>query len=65
MATILVSHDFGVIAQACDTVAVMYAGYIVERGPVRESTRMRSIPTRWGWWIRSPTSIPPAHRTTT
>ena len=36
MATILVSHDFGVIAQACDVVAVMYAGYIVERAPVRE-----------------------------
>ena len=36
MATVLVSHDFGVIAQACDSVAVMYAGYIVERAPIRE-----------------------------
>ena len=43
LATILVSHDFGVIAQACDAVAVMYAGSIVERGPVRESMR-RSAP---------------------
>lgn len=33
MAMILVSHDLGVIAQTCDTVAVMYAGFIVERGP--------------------------------
>jgi oligopeptide/dipeptide ABC transporter ATP-binding protein len=32
MAMILVSHDFGVIAQACDLVAVMYAGSLVEYG---------------------------------
>jgi oligopeptide/dipeptide ABC transporter ATP-binding protein len=31
---LLVSHDFGVIAQACDRVAVMYGGHIVESGPV-------------------------------
>ena len=34
MAMLLVSHDFGVIAQACDRVAVMYGGHIVESGPV-------------------------------
>lgn len=33
MAMILVSHDLGVIAQTCDDAAVMYAGYVVERGP--------------------------------
>jgi oligopeptide/dipeptide ABC transporter ATP-binding protein len=32
MAMLLVSHDFGVIAQACDRVAVMYGGHIVETG---------------------------------
>jgi oligopeptide/dipeptide ABC transporter ATP-binding protein len=32
MAMILVSHDVGVIAENCEDVAVMYAGYIVERG---------------------------------
>jgi oligopeptide/dipeptide ABC transporter ATP-binding protein len=36
MAVLLVSHDFGVIAQACQRVAVMYAGYVVETGPVDE-----------------------------
>jgi oligopeptide/dipeptide ABC transporter ATP-binding protein len=36
MAIILVSHDLGVIAQACDTVAVMYAGYLVEVAPAAE-----------------------------
>jgi oligopeptide/dipeptide ABC transporter ATP-binding protein len=34
IAVLLVSHDFGVIAQVCDRVAVMYGGYIVETGPI-------------------------------
>lgn len=34
VAVLLVSHDFGVIAEACDRVVVMYGGYIVESGPV-------------------------------
>jgi len=34
MAMLLVSHDFGVIAQMCDRVAIMYGGQIVESGPV-------------------------------
>jgi len=36
MAIIFVTHDFGVVARMCDSVAVMYAGRIVEQGPVRE-----------------------------
>jgi oligopeptide/dipeptide ABC transporter ATP-binding protein len=35
MAVLLVSHDFGVIAQVCDRVAVMYGGHIVETAPVQ------------------------------
>jgi oligopeptide/dipeptide ABC transporter ATP-binding protein len=34
MGTILVSHDLSVVAQVCDEIAVMYAGRVVERGPV-------------------------------
>jgi peptide/nickel transport system ATP-binding protein len=35
-AVMLVTHDMGVIAEACDRVAVMYAGRIVEIGPVHD-----------------------------
>ena len=36
MSMILVSHDMGVIGQMADRVAVMYAGRIVEVGPVEQ-----------------------------
>ncbi|MHA6729503.1 ABC transporter ATP-binding protein [Devosia sp. A369] len=33
---VLVTHDIAVVAETCNDVAVMYAGTIVERGPVRD-----------------------------
>ena len=36
MATLLITHDMGVVSENCDEVAVMYAGRIIERGPTRE-----------------------------
>tara|TARA_B100000959_G_scaffold133372_1_gene139866 strand:+ start:3343 stop:4311 length:969 start_codon:yes stop_codon:yes gene_type:complete len=36
MATLLITHDLGVIAEQCDEVVVMYAGRVVERAPVKE-----------------------------
>lgn len=36
IAVILVTHDLPVVSQLCDRMAVMYAGRIVEQGPVRE-----------------------------
>ncbi|HSS82833.1 MAG TPA: ABC transporter ATP-binding protein [Reyranella sp.] len=35
-AIILITHDLGVVAEMADDVAVMYAGQIVERAPVRD-----------------------------
>jgi peptide/nickel transport system ATP-binding protein len=36
MSLVQITHDLGVIAETCDRVAVMYAGRIVEKGPVSE-----------------------------
>ena len=36
LAMIMVTHDFGIVANVCDRVAVMYAGKIVETAPIRE-----------------------------
>jgi len=32
---VLITHDLGVVAHYCDTVAVMFAGQVMEAGPVR------------------------------
>ena len=34
-AMILITHDLGVVAQNCDNVAIVYAGEVVEVGPIR------------------------------
>ncbi len=35
-AIMLITHDLGVVAQICDTVAVMYAGEVIEYGTVED-----------------------------
>ncbi len=54
MSVILVTHDLGIVAGTCDRVAVLYAGRIMETGPVYDVFRspahaytlglMRSVP---------------------
>jgi len=44
LSLLLVSHDLGVIAEIADRVAVMYAGRIVEQGPVRAVLRSPQHP---------------------
>jgi len=41
---ILITHDLGVAASLCDRIAVMYAGRIVETGPVRAIYRNPAHP---------------------
>lgn len=36
MSVLIITHNFGVVAEICDKVSVMYAGTIVESGTVRE-----------------------------
>jgi oligopeptide/dipeptide ABC transporter ATP-binding protein len=65
-AVIIITHDLGVVAELADRVAVMYAGHIVETGPVgsifsrpqHPYTRalMSSIP-RLGAWPERLTTI--------
>jgi oligopeptide/dipeptide ABC transporter ATP-binding protein len=42
IAVIWISHDLGLVAQLCDRVNVMYAGRVVESGPVRQVFRQPS-----------------------
>jgi oligopeptide/dipeptide ABC transporter ATP-binding protein len=44
MAILLITHDLGVVAEMADEVAVMYAGLVVERGPVAEVFRAPQHP---------------------
>jgi peptide/nickel transport system ATP-binding protein len=43
-AVMLVTHDMGVIAETADRVAVMYAGRLVEVGPVRDVVKQPKHP---------------------
>ena len=36
MAVMWITHDLGVVAEMADNINVMYAGYIIERGQVRD-----------------------------
>jgi peptide/nickel transport system ATP-binding protein len=47
-ALMLISHDMGVIAETCDRVAVMYAGHLVELGPVGEIFKQPAHPYTQG-----------------
>jgi oligopeptide transport system ATP-binding protein len=71
-ATILITHDLGIVAEMCDRVLVMYAGHIVESGDVETIFRaprhpytiglMDSLPklTEDEEWLQPITGAPPS-----
>jgi oligopeptide transport system ATP-binding protein len=47
-AVMLITHDLGVVAGFCDTIQVMYAGSIVERGNANDLFHDPQHPYTWG-----------------
>ena len=62
MAIIFITHDLGVVAQIADRVVVMYAGQVVETGPVDEIFARPKMPYTAGL-IASIPRLGRAHRT--
>jgi oligopeptide/dipeptide ABC transporter ATP-binding protein len=52
---LFITHDLGVVAQVADRIAVLYAGRIVEEGPVREVLHKPRHPYTQGLLAASPT----------
>jgi oligopeptide/dipeptide ABC transporter ATP-binding protein len=59
LAIVLVTHDLGVVAQTCDSVAVMYAGRIVERAAKADLLRRPLHPYAEGLIRSQPEAAPP------
>jgi peptide/nickel transport system ATP-binding protein len=64
VAIMLITHDMGVIAETADRVAVMYAGRIVEIGPVRDVIKQAHHPYTQGLMGSIPTLTADADRLT-
>jgi len=58
LSLLLITHDLGVIAETADRVAVMYAGRIVETGPVRDIFRQPAHPYTRGLLASMPGGTP-------
>ena len=54
-AIILITHDFGIVAEICEKVAVMYAGEVIESGTIQQIFKNRSHPYTVGLFGAIPT----------
>jgi len=62
MAVLFITHDFGVVAEIADRVAVMQNGELVEEGPVRELLEAPRHPYTRQLLAAVPSLVPPAPR---
>jgi oligopeptide/dipeptide ABC transporter ATP-binding protein len=58
LSLLLITHDLGIVAETADRVAVMYAGRVVETGPVRAILRSPQHPYTRGLLASMPSGIP-------
>jgi peptide/nickel transport system ATP-binding protein len=58
-AVLLITHDLGVMAETCDRVAVMYAGSVVEHGPVKTLLKRPQHPYTQGLLKTIPNNVAP------
>jgi oligopeptide/dipeptide ABC transporter ATP-binding protein len=56
---LLITHDLGVMAETCDRVAVMYAGRVVEQGPVAAVLKRPQHPYTQGLLRTIPNDVAP------
>ena len=61
---LLITHNLGIVAEACERVAVMYAGRIVEIGPTRDVLTAPRHPYTRGLLASVPKVAPGASRAT-
>ena len=61
-ALIWITHDLGVVAELADQIAVMYAGRIVEAGPVEQMLTQPRHPYTRGLLESMPGNLPPGTR---
>lgn len=62
MGTLMITHDLGVVAEIADRVAVIYAGQVVEQGPVGEVFRNPQHPYTIGLMSAMPRLDAPGGR---
>ncbi len=61
-ATLMITHDLGVVAEICDRVAIIYAGQIVEQGTLEEIYENTKHPYTKGLFASLPDMSNKAHR---